>query len=269
MKCYLCDTPLKPGKHQCRSCGAWTWGAHSASRGDESVLFEDIKNADENRLETGLLDENLGGGLVTTAVILLGGLPGAGKSTLLLQLCAMFCKHGLLCIYIAGEEGLPAIKARGVRLGIKTRGLLRFIPAIGGVADLGDLLMRYRPKAVILDSIDALVGHNQEQEIKFLEILGKYAVELEAPIFVISQVNKDADFSGLMAKQHAVDCLLTMMPDEDIKTENGEAIRIVETIKNRHGRAFVTSAFEMTEHGLQPVSLDSLEQTDDSTEDSV
>lgn len=256
MKCYLCDTPLKTGKRQCLSCRAWNWGGVSAaSRRDETVLFEDIKNADDTRITTHLLDANLGGGLVTTAVVLLGGLPGAGKSTLLLQLCAMFCNHGLQCIYIAGEEGLPAIKARGVRLGIKTHGLLRFIPAIGGLGDLGDLLMYHRPKAVILDSIDALVGHNAELEIKFLEILGKYAVELEAPIFVISQVNKDADFSGLMAKQHAVDCLLTMMPDEDIKTENGEAIRIVETIKNRHGRAFVTTAFEMTACGLQPVDL--------------
>ncbi len=257
MKCYRCDTELKPGKHQCRSCGAWNWGTvPAAMRQDETVLFEDIKNADETRLTTGLLDDNLGGGLVSTAVVLLGGLPGAGKSTLLLQLCAMFCKHGLQCIYIAGEEGLPAIKARGVRLGIQTHGRLRFIPAIGGVSDIGGLLMHHQPRAVILDSIDALVGHNQEQEIKFLEILGKYAVGLEAPIFVISQVNKDADFSGLMAKQHAVDCLLTMMPDEDIKSENGEAIRIVETIKNRHGRAFVTAAFEMTEHGLQPVKLE-------------
>lgn len=265
MKCYLCDTTLKPGKHQCHSCRAWNWGSVSASRRDETVLFEDIKNADESRLTTGLLDDNLGGGLVTTAVVLLGGLPGAGKSTLLLQLCAMFCNLGLQCIYIAGEEGLPAIKARGVRLGIKTHGLLRFIPAIGGVTDMGELLMYHKPKAVILDSIDALVGHNQELEIKFLEILGKYAVELEAPIFVISQVNKDADFSGLMAKQHAVDCLLTMMPDEDIKTENGEAVRIVETIKNRHGRAFVTSAFEMTEHGLQPIELDDTETAQETT----
>lgn len=251
MNCYRCDTKLKDGRHRCPSCKAWNWGAVFL-RDDESVLFEDIASAEEDRISTQLLDDNLGGGLVRSALVLLGGLPGAGKSTLLLQVAAVFCSLGE-CVYIASEEGLKAIKARGVRLGIETHRRLRFVNAMGGVADVGSILMNRKPAGIIVDSLDGLVGHDHEAEVKCLEVLQKYTVLLNAPALVVSQVNKDGDYSGLMAKQHAVDCLLTMTPDDDTASANGEALRIVETLKNRHGRAFVRSFFEMTEHGLVPV----------------
>lgn len=244
--------------HRCHVCKSWNWTKAAFRPGDDgSVLFEDVKSAEENRIKTSFIDDNVGGGLVDHAVILIGGLPGAGKSTILMQLAGIFCGLRRGTMYIAAEEGLEAIKARGDRLGIKTRGLLRFIPALGGIADIGALLLHYKPGAIILDSLDGLVGHDTAQEIKCLEVLTKYAVGLKAPVFVVSQVNKEADFSGLMAKQHAVDCLLTMMPDEDMRIGD-EPIRCIETLKNRHGRAFVKTFFEMTAHGLVPRSVEEL-----------
>lgn len=258
IKCYFCAAPLKPNMHRCHECKTWNWTQAAFKPGDDgSVLFEDVRSAEENRITTGLIDENVGGGLVDHAVILIGGLPGAGKSTMLLQLAGSFCQLKRPTMYIAAEEGLEAIKARGDRLGINTRGLLRFIPALGGIADIGGLLLHYKPGAIILDSLDGLVGHDSAQEIKCLEVLTKYAVGLKAPCLVVSQVNKDADYSGLMAKQHAVDCLLTMMPDESIKIGD-EPVRCIETLKNRHGRAFVRSFFEMTAAGLVKRSAEDL-----------
>ncbi len=256
VRCFRCDHEIKPGKFRCTNCKAWTWAVSGANdkKEDGSVIIEDVKSADEDRIITHLLDDNLGGGLVTDAIVLLGGLPGAGKSTLLLQIAEVFCAIGE-CMYIAAEEGLPAIKARSDRLQVKTLRRLRLVPALGGVADIGSLLMERKPAGIILDSLDGLCGHDTEAEIRCLDIVKKYCDLLKAPALVISQVNKDADFSGLMAKQHAVDCLLTMMPDDDLASDNGEALRCVETLKNRHGRAFVRSYFEMTGRGLVPCNL--------------
>ncbi len=182
-------------------------------------------------------------------LILLGGPPGCGKSTLVLQIAEVFCAQGE-CMYVAAEEDVKAIKARGVRLGIDTHRRLRFVPAMGGVANFGELLMRRRPQFIITDSIDALTGRDHEAELAMLDIMKKYAVELQAPFIVTSQVNKDGDYSGLMAKQHAVDVLLTFSTDDESRTESGEALRILETLKNRSGKAFTESFYEMTAKGL-------------------
>lgn len=252
LSCVYCPgVKIPEGKHRCPKCRSWIWGAATAS--DETVAFEDIVSADDFRIQTGLIDECLGGGIVVGDVILIGGLPGAGKSTLLLQLSEIMGRAGEV-LYIASEEDLKAIRARGNRLGILPKGRLRFIPAMGGVADIGAILMTRKPKGIIIDSLDSLAGHDHDSEIKTLEIIKKYAVMLQAVAIVVSQVNKDADFTGLMAKQHAVDVLLTMMPDDDETSENGERIRIVETQKNRHGKAFVIQQFEMAEKGLVRVS---------------
>lgn len=266
MKCYRCEHELRKGTHKCPSCKAWNWGTETmaAGRDDASVLFEDVVSAELSRIKTGLIDENIGGGLVTEAVILLGGLPGAGKSTITLQLAAILCKVGE-CIYIAAEEGLPAIKARGDRLGINPGRRLRFIPALGGVADIGSILLERQPKSVILDSIDGLAS-SDDQQIELLKILKKYSDSLKAPVLVISQVNKDGDFAGLMAKQHEVDCLLVMSPEE-MTSENGEAVRCLETLKNRHGRAFVKSYYEMTGAGLVPIQPPSDVEPDTDSEE--
>jgi predicted ATP-dependent serine protease len=168
-------------------------------------------------------------------------------------------------MYVAAEEDVKAIKARGERLGINTRRRLRFVPAMGGVANFGELLMRRRPQFIITDSLDALTGRDHEAELAILDIMKKYAVELQAPFIVTSQVNKDGDYSGLMAKQHAVDVLLTFSTDDEERTGSGEALRVLETLKNRSGKAFTESFFEMTAKGLV-LTLDESEG-DDSEQD--
>lgn len=262
-----CDGRIPVGKLRCPSCKCWVWSAEDEKDGDGSVLYEDIASADIHRISVGIMNDCFCGGIVRSDIALIAGLPGAGKSTLLLQIAQSFCEVGE-CMYIAAEEDLQAIKARGIRLGITTRGRLRFIPAIGGVTDIGELLMKHKPKAIILDSLDGLTSHDLDAEVKALEIIKKYCVSLQAPAIVISQVNKDADYSGLMAKQHAVDVLLTLMPDEDLRTENQEPVRLLETVKNRNGRAFVRTWLQMTATGLQVCDVTQLAAEQDAREDS-
>jgi predicted ATP-dependent serine protease len=147
-------------------------------------------------------------------------------------------------MYIATEEALPAIKARADRLGVSPQ--VRMVPAMSGVADIGAILMYRKPCAIVIDSLQGLIGSDEQMGVQLLSTIKKFSVTLEAPSIVISHVNKAGDYAGLMTFQHAVDTLLVLSPDED-------GIRTLEVQKNRYGRAFIESQFEMTEHGLIPI----------------
>ena len=249
--CRLCAHPLADGRARCDSCSAWNFGASDADipSDDGSVLYEDIDEKEIARISTGLLDDCLGGGCVLSDVILLGGLPGGGKSTLMLQLCVTFCKLGTV-LYIAAEEDIRTIKLRGQRLNIKTRGNLRFLAALSGVANIGALLLVRKPRFIIVDSIDSLSGGDDAVELEILKALKKFCVELNAPALVVSRINKAGDYSGLLDKQHEVDVLLVIEATEYTPDDSPEPIRMIQSLKNRSGRAYVRSFFEMTEAGL-------------------
>lgn len=246
-------------KAKCPHCGHWAFNAEVVEEGkhdvsnDGSVLLEDIDESTIERVETGLLDECLDGGLVRSDVVLIGGGPGAGKSTLMLQVAEKLATEYGLVMYISAEEDIKAIKMRANRLKVKTKRRLRLLPALSGVSNIGAMLLAHRPKFIIADSLDSLSGRNADEEIVILAIIKKYCVELQAPALIISQINKAGDYAGLKAKQHAVDVLLTFDQDEvELGSDGLEKIRIMETIKNRSGRAGTQALFEMTELGLVP-----------------
>jgi DNA repair protein RadA/Sms len=264
--CALCGGRIPDGKTKCPTCGHWQFGDVSTTDGgvpiphdiksDGSVLLEDISEAEIVRVDAGLLNTCLDGGLVRSDVVLIGGGPGAGKSTLMLQVAAELCNHGHV-MYISAEEDVRAIKLRAKRLGVKTRRRLRLLPALSGVANIGAMLIGHRPNFIIADSLDSLSGRNADEEIVILTVIKKYCVELQAPALIISQINKAGDYAGLKAKQHAVDVLLTFDADTVEKSEpdedgNQEFIRIMQTIKNRSGRAGIEQLYEMTGLGLVP-----------------
>jgi DNA repair protein RadA/Sms len=253
-KCRACGNKLGEGKARCagkNGCGAWNFGeADTSIPGDDgSVLYEDIDEKSVERLSTGLLDHCLGGGCVRSDVILIGGLPGGGKSTAMLQTAEKFCEHGTV-LYISAEEDIRTIKIRGKRLRINTRGNLRFLPALSGVANIGAMLAIRKPNFIIIDSIDSLSGRNDDMEIEILSALKKFCVELNSPALVVSRINKAGDYAGLMDKQHEVDVLLTMEATDYRVEGNDEPLRKIQTLKNRSGRAFTESFFEMTPDGL-------------------
>ena len=127
----------------CRSCGFESpkWIGKCPGCGNWNTLSEEIKPAASNHawkkstrkiveakkineipdlqqqkfvLPDSELNLVLGGGLVSGAVVLLGGEPGIGKSTLLLQL-ALRTPGNIL--YVSGEESESQIKLRAERLG--------------------------------------------------------------------------------------------------------------------------------------------------------
>lgn len=264
--CALCNHKFGTDKAKCPSCGHWAFNGGEAidasgyDMNDGSLLLEDIKEGEIERVSAGPLDHCLDGGIVRSDLVLIGGGPGAGKSTLMLQVAEELCQHGLV-MYISAEEDIRKIKMRAARLGTKSRRRIRMIPALSGVSNIGALLWAYKPTFIITDSIDALSGHNDAEELTILAVMKKFCVELNAPAIVINQVTKDGDYSGLKAKQHAVDVLLTFDADETVNV-GIDFIRYMKTIKNRSGRAGLEAWFEMTEGGL--VSTLSPDQLEDS-----
>ena len=271
--CPLCSTKIAPEKAKCPSCGHWMFNAGGQAdagqydKNDGSLLLEDVNDQEIERIDANVLNHCLDGGLVRSDVILIGGGPGAGKSTAMLQVAESLTETGLV-MYVSAEEDIRKIKMRADRLEIKARRRIRLLPALSGVANVGAMLWAHRPSAIIIDSIDALSGHNDGEEMIILSVLKKFCVELNAPAIVINQVTKDGDYSGLKAKQHLVDVLLTFDSDESINV-GIDFIRYMKTIKNRSGRAGLEAWFEMTELGLVSTLGPDAEPDSDSEPESV
>lgn len=241
--CTSCEAPLPDGKLQCVKCKSWS--GLSDDEKDESITLDQVVSAEGDRIHTGFLDDVWGGGIVRTSVTLFGGLPGAGKSTILLQLLDAVYEHTKTeGIYVATEEVLAEIKLRADRLKIKNQRAIRMIPAMGGVANVGDILLKRKPGIIVLDSLQGLVGEDDGAAVDLLHNLKKWSATLLAPVIVISHVTKDGDYAGLMTYQHAVDTCFLMTPDDD------DGLRTLFVRKNRFGRAHIEEEFDMTETGL-------------------
>jgi DNA repair protein RadA/Sms len=211
--------------------------------------LEDIVSAEKDRIRIEDYDYIFGGGIVKTSVTLLGGGPGAGKSTMILQLAALVCDA--VCrdaLYIAAEEAPEEIKARAERIipsyFQERTSKIQVFPALSGVANLGASLQKFKPGFIILDSLQGLCGsNNHEAAESALKVLKTFSSMFKAPVVVISQLTKGDEYAGLKAHQHAVDALMKFDVDDD-------QIRVIETEKNRNGKAFIQTYFEMTNEGL-------------------
>jgi DNA repair protein RadA/Sms len=275
--CRVCNVELRPDKSKCTNCGSWnvtpTFKEVESKNGEDAdgtITLDKVKAEEAARLITGPWDYCWGGGIVQTSTTLLGGSPGAGKTTLLLQIedliaakLPVHCyeKGEGQCLYIAAEQSLPEIQLTALRLNLKNTRNIRMVPAMGGYANVGEILHKRKPKFVVLDSLQGLCGDDDGAQLAVLDIVKKHAVDLRCPIIVISQVTKDGELAGLNKLQHHVDTTMTFFPDEvalvdmgvDEKGEpNAEDVaRILEVRKNRFGRAHISQAFAMTKTGLQ------------------
>jgi DNA repair protein RadA/Sms len=263
MKCRECQAVLLPGKIECPKCKARNV-PDARSMEDSTVLLSDAKLAEVERVRTDLCDDVFGGGIARTSVILLGGEPGAGKTTLCLQLADVFAtrfsNHEVL--YIANEQEASELKTTAKRLDIRHAGRIRIVRAMGGVQhDIGDLLMRYKPCLVVLDSLTKWSGEDLNLAVVIAQRLKDYAVALSCPIIAINQVNKGGDHAGLEKLQHAVDTTAMFDILEDAKLEDGSTPRRLMTMKNRFGAAPEEQFYKMTEFGLELIELSDEEKT--------
>jgi DNA repair protein RadA/Sms len=232
------------------------------------------------RIPTRFLDKALGGtliaknphvysaGWVNNATFLLAGAPGAGKSTLALQVLDAICEATKReCLYIGMEEAKEQIEARASRTLLPNGHMIRLYP-LGNTADIGATIMARKPAAFVVDSIPGLMGDDLQGAVAMCTQLKAICVLINAPCMIIDHATKDDDIAGLRALQHAVDGTATLFPVEDEARKKDDWIRELTMLKNRDGRAFITSEFEMTPTGLIPIpEFDTEEEGDDDDDD--
>jgi len=234
-----------------------------------TTLLSEVAVKPVQRIATGPWDICFGpandrdpNGVAVTSCNLIGGCPGAGKSTFSLQLSDALAKQtDRETLYICAEEDLDQVGDRAYRLGVSSLSKIRGMPTLSNPEALGQLesiILKHKPSAVILDSIEGLMGKDKDGAVELCKIFKGLTSKYRFPSFIIDHVTKVDDFAGLMSLQHAPDGTFTLFPEE----QDGN-VRVLETQKNRFGRAFVRCRMLMTERGLIAIGDDEEVSHDD------
>ncbi len=169
--CTECGEVQPKWQGQCPSCQAWntlvetiegpsptasTQNRYAAlATTSELQPLNDVETETVPRLSTGMaeFDRVLGGGLVPSGVVLIGGDPGIGKSTILLQ---MLCKVGASqkVIYVSGEESAQQIAMRAKRLQLDASAIS--LLAEINLESIIATLQNHKPDIAVIDSIQTI-----------------------------------------------------------------------------------------------------------------
>lgn len=262
--CNKCGAQFPKWSGKCLECGAWgsldkeTIIEDSRQKStdnlkDIKIDFVDlskIKNTDIKKIQTGFFpfDKVIGGGLVPSSLILLGGEPGIGKSTIISQLIA----NKLNTLYISGEESSGSIKSRFDRLNISTTSL-KFL-AENNIEIILGAITKAKPDFLIIDSIQTLYSSEIDGDpggvsqvractVKLMEVSRK----LNIATLIVSHVNKAGDFAGPKTMEHLVDSVVYLEGDRLNR------FRILRVVKNRFGSTDESLILEMTKDGFKEV----------------
>jgi len=267
--CTECGAKHSKWSGRCDACGAWnsivedkgiSSGPPSKSLGarrGSSIELTDLATQETPppRAQSGIveLDRVLGGGLVPSSAILVGGDPGIGKSTLLLQAAAHFAKSGLKTIYVSGEEASAQVRMRAQRLGLADAPVK--LAAETNLRDILTTLEAERPQLAIIDSIQTMWADNVESAPGSVSQVRAAAHELTSfakrrgvAVILVGHVTKEGQIAGPRVVEHMVDTVLYF------EGERGHQFRILRAVKNRFGPADEIGVFEMTGSGLAEVT---------------
>ncbi|MEX0770207.1 MAG: DNA repair protein RadA [Balneolaceae bacterium] len=286
-ECASCGHTSAKWLGQCPSCDQW----HTFSEYQESpkktekhkvdigleeeaatpVGLTDISYSETDRLPTGIgeLDRVLGGGLMPSSLILLGGDPGIGKSTLMLQMAK--ANPDLNLLYVAGEESAGQIRQRADRIGIRDSNM-----KILSSTDLDHVIRQARkvkPDLLVIDSIQTVyrsqlgsLPGSIQQIRECAAILQQLAKKEGMTTLMIGHVTKEGDIAGPKILEHMVDTVLQFEGDQN------RIYRLLRGVKNRFGPAQEVGVFEMNDRGLNEVDNPSalfLSETDQSVSGNV
>ena len=268
--CNECGNESSKWLGQCPACKAWnsfveekvsTAKAGSVANKVASLhnikplTLNEVTKENEERTLTGIgeLDRVLGGGVVSGALMLLGGDPGIGKSTLLLQVCKCLSDKGKNVLYISGEESASQIKLRAQRIGNFNDNLkLLCLTDLNAIADC---VINTKPDVVIIDSIQTMASQDitsapgsVSQVREATSVFLRLAKDNNIAIFIVGHVTKDGSVAGPRVLEHMVDTVLYFEGDRHA------SYRILRGVKNRFGSTDELGVFEMGEKGLREVS---------------
>lgn len=265
--CQNCGYQSPKWLGRCPECGEWNSFVEETYRppvqkgtvkislppGEVKKLSE-IKTEEVARIKTSIdeFDNVLGGGLVHSSFILIGGDPGVGKSTLILQVAGKMASLGRKVLYVSGEESLSQVKMRAERIGVKSDNL--FVLSETLIENIFSAVEKIKPFLLIVDSIQTVftqditsapgtVSQVRECAGKLMQVAKGHGTTT----FVIGHVTKEGAIAGPRVLEHIVDTVLYF---------EGEAernFRILRTHKNRFGSVSEIGVFKMGSLGLEEV----------------
>ncbi|MCR4993050.1 MAG: DNA repair protein RadA [Lachnospiraceae bacterium] len=267
--CKECGAESPKWLGQCPSCKAWDSMVEEPNAGKKTVnkaasaspvkrampeKLSTVKVQNDLRLVTGVeeFDRVLGGGIVDSSLVLVGGDPGIGKSTLLLQICRILAGLDVDVLYISGEESVGQIKMRADRLG-DFKGDIELLSE-NNLDNIEELVIEKRPKVVVIDSIQTMfrediaaapgsVSQVRETTGSLLRLAKGYGIT----IFIVGHVTKEGVVAGPRVLEHMVDTVLYFEGD------NSTDYRVLRAVKNRFGSTNEVGVFEMRGDGLKEV----------------
>ncbi|MBP5532958.1 MAG: DNA repair protein RadA [Lachnospiraceae bacterium] len=267
--CKECGYESPKWVGQCPACKAWDSMVEEPNAGKKSVnkaaTSSPVKRAvpeklstvqvqNDIRIVTGVeeFDRVLGGGIVDSSLVLVGGDPGIGKSTLLLQICRILAGMDVDVLYISGEESVGQIKMRADRLG-DFKGDIELLSE-NNLDNIEELVIEKKPRVVVIDSIQTMfrediaaapgsVSQVRETTGSLLRLAKGYGIT----IFIVGHVTKEGVVAGPRVLEHMVDTVLYFEGD------NSTDYRILRAVKNRFGSTNEVGVFEMRGDGLKEV----------------
>ncbi len=264
--CQECGYETAKWLGKCPSCGQWNSfveeieskaGDTKGQRGISNGKIEKIQNitsTKKERYSTGSkeMDRVLGGGIIKSSLVLVGGDPGIGKSTLLLQVADHVSKHNLKVLYVSGEESGEQIKIRADRLGVSDGEL--YVLAETNIDVIKEFVEKEEPDLLVLDSIQTIYcpeivsapgSVSQVREVTAM-VMRMTKVRNMAS-FIVGHVTKSGAIAGPRVLEHMVDTVLYF------EGERHFSYRILRAVKNRFGSTNEIGIFEMREEGLVEV----------------
>ncbi len=272
-RCTECGYESVGSFGKCPGCGKWgtmvekepelvksinVKGKRNIGSGVVSKLSE-VKGLNSDRVMSNIneLDRVMGGGIVRDSVTILTARPGAGKSTLLLQLSNKLGELGYKVLYASGEESESQIKKRAERILDKTSDNL-YVISTNSLNEVEQSVRSMCIDVLIVDSIQTFVldeylpsrAGSPTQSLECAYKCVEIAKDKENPriVFLVGQMNKEDELSGLRSIEHLVDTVLY------IEGEKGEALRSLVATKNRYGSTGEMGFFQMEDKGL--ISID-------------
>lgn len=270
--CTNCGSIAPKWSGQCFECQAWdsmeeeilvkssSKAGIIAGGNINDALAAEIDTLDGSvdesmRIVTSLTEFNrvLGGGIVPSSVILIGGDPGIGKSTMLLQLTMLLSNSNVNCLYVTGEESANQVKLRASRIGGDNRNV-KLLAASNVNTILATIDRQKNLDLVIIDSIQTMYSEDFAStpgtvtQIKLCtQMLLNYAKQNNVALIIVGHVTKEGDLAGPKMLEHMVDTVLYLEGDQN------NHYRILRSVKNRFGGVNEIGVFEMTSFGLKEV----------------
>ncbi len=264
--CSACAGVCPKWEGKCPHCGSWNTLQEQRESSVSTHRFAPLAGAtpvrnlaeiearELPRQPTGLpeFDRVLGGGLVTGAVVLIGGDPGIGKSTLLLQ-ALVSLSQAVDVLYVTGEESAEQVAMRARRLELPTGNVdllaeIRLESIMGVLADK-------KPAVAVIDSIQTLYSSelsaapgSVSQVRECAAQLTRLAKQTGTSIVLIGHVTKDGTLAGPRVLEHIVDTVLYFEGDTH------SSFRLIRAFKNRFGAVNELGVFAMTDRGLRGVN---------------